>query len=78
MKNNVVSSNRIEKILKSCGIAIGTTLVLMCLLSFLLKLFLPKSPEDNIYFLLFYIFVWLFSIGAGIYNGRLHWKNKKQ
>jgi hypothetical protein len=60
------------------SIVVGITVAVFALfvLSFLIKMFLP-SPEENKWFIIAYIVVWIASGLAGVYYGTIYWKNCK-
>ena len=66
-----------DEIIKTFIIAILTAFVTMTVIGILLKLFLPESPEENPWFILFYVANWLFSSVVGIIRGRIYWNHNK-
>ena len=66
-----------DKVLNSCVVGFITAFILMTVIGVLLKVFLPISPEENPWFILFYIFGWLLSISLGILKGRSYWKKTR-
>ena len=67
----------IRKLVDSIVFGITVAVFAICVLSFVIKMFLP-SPEENKWFIIAYIVVWIASGLAGVYEGAIHWKNCKE
>jgi Na+-translocating ferredoxin:NAD+ oxidoreductase RnfA subunit len=64
-----------KKLLHSFGVAAGTAIVMILLLSFLLKVFLPVSPAQNTWAIVAYIATWIVSVSFGGYKGIKYWRH---